>query len=76
MVRIALKALGSASPAELSRFVEQQYGVRIEPKFIPLYKASIRDKVRLEAARQAARAVVEQPKGESPAAESISSNKS
>jgi hypothetical protein len=64
LVQSALKELGDLSAQELSSFIEKKYGVKIEPKFIPLYKASIRDKVRLEAARQAARATVEQAKAE------------
>ena len=60
LVQIALRELGDASVQELSSFIEQKYGVKIDPMFIPIFKASIRDKLRLEAARQVARATVEQ----------------
>jgi hypothetical protein len=50
----------------LSAFIEEQHGVRIEPKFIPIFKASIRDEQRLEAARQAARAAAEQAQTQPP----------
>jgi hypothetical protein len=60
MVRIALQELGDVSAQELSSFIERRHGVKIEPKFIPLFKASIRDKERLEAERRAARAAAEQ----------------
>jgi hypothetical protein len=55
LVQIALREIGDVSAQELSAFIEQKHGVKIAPKFIPLYKASIRDKSRLEAAREAAR---------------------
>lgn len=58
LVQIALRELGDVSAQELSAFIEQKHGVKIEPKFIPVYKASLRDKLRLEAARQTARAAV------------------
>jgi hypothetical protein len=57
LVQIALRKLGDPSAAE-----------RIEPKFIPIAKASLRQKIRPEAARHAARAAPEQAKveGEGP----------
>lgn len=67
LVQFALGQIGDVSSRELSEFIEKQHGVKIEPKFIPLYKASLRDKLRLEAARQAARAALEQAKTEPPA---------
>ena len=66
LVRVAIQELGDISAPELSAFIEKKHGVKIEPKFIPIFKASIRDKLRLEAARQAARAAVEQVKAELP----------
>ncbi len=66
LVQLALREIGDASSEELSRFIEAAHGVRIEPKFIPLFKASLRDRLRLEAARQAARAAVERAMAEQP----------
>lgn len=60
IVQIALRELGDVSAQELSSFIEMKHGVRIEPRYIPIFKASIRDKERLEVARQAARAAVAQ----------------
>ena len=60
MLQIALRELGDVSAQELSAFIERRYGVKIEPKFIPIFKASLRDKIRLEAARQAARVAAQQ----------------
>lgn len=67
MVQIALREIGDVASQELSGFIEKKHGVKIEAKFIPLIKASIRDKLRLEAARHAARAAAEQAKAEPPA---------
>jgi hypothetical protein len=66
LVQLALREIGDVSSKELSEFIEKQHGVRIEPKFIPLFKASLRDKLRLESARQAAKAILEQAKTEPP----------
>jgi hypothetical protein len=68
IVQLALGEVGDMPAQELSAFIEKTHGVKIEPKFIPLYKASLRDKLRLEAARQQARAVAEQLKAEPQAA--------
>ncbi|OAI53476.1 hypothetical protein AYO44_15965 [Planctomycetaceae bacterium SCGC AG-212-F19] len=68
MVHEAMQILGDVPAGELSDFVTERFGVRIESKFIPLYKASIRDKLRLETARQATRVAAQQPatKGNEP----------
>ena len=55
MVKTALRELGDVSAARVAVFVEQQFGVEIEPRFIPLYIATIRDKERLEKVRQSAK---------------------
>jgi hypothetical protein len=60
MIEAALKELGDAEPEKLIAFVRSKYKVEIEPKFIPLFKASLRDKAWLEQSR-AARATGVQP---------------
>jgi hypothetical protein len=50
-----LAELGEASSADLAAFIEQHYRVRIEPKYIPVFRASVRDKVQLQQARARAR---------------------
>ena len=60
MVQVALRELGDVKSEEITAFVEERFKARIEPKFIPLYKASIQAKARSEAVRQAARATVAQ----------------
>jgi len=66
LVQLALREIGDVSAQELSSFIEQKHGVKIEPKFVPIFRASIQDKVRLEAARQAARAALAQAPPPSP----------
>jgi len=66
MVRLAIRELGDVPAQELAGFIASRHGVKIEPKFIPIFKASLRDKLRLDAARQEARAASEQAKAETP----------
>lgn len=66
MVRLALLEIGDVPAPELAAHIERQHGVRIDPKFLPIFKASLRNKVQLELVRQAARAVVAQAAAEQP----------
>lgn len=59
MVRQAMLELGEVSSQELSTFLEQRYGMRIEARIIPILKASVRGQEVLERARQAARATIQ-----------------
>jgi hypothetical protein len=52
MVREALQVLGEAPATDLAAFIERKHGVKIEPKYIPIYKVSIRDKDMLDNLRQ------------------------
>jgi len=54
------RELGDVSAQELSSFIERMQGVKIVARFIPIFVVSIKDKRRLEASRQAARAAAEQ----------------
>lgn len=56
MMREALKELGEATPDDLAAFVHTRYGVKVEPRFIPILKASVRDKEMLEDFRQKVKA--------------------
>jgi hypothetical protein len=56
MVQIAMRELDGGSAADWTAFIERTYGEKINPTFIPVYLASIKDKAKLEAARKAARA--------------------
>jgi hypothetical protein len=53
LVQTALRELGDVSAQELSAFIEKKHGVKIEPRFIPVFRASISSKLRLEATRRA-----------------------
>jgi hypothetical protein len=53
--RQALSELGDAPSQEMSSFIEKKYGVKIEPKFVPLFKATIRDMEKMTRQRQAAK---------------------
>jgi hypothetical protein len=55
MVRRALSELGDAAPQELAALIERQHGVRIDPRFIPVVRASLLELEMLEKARQAGR---------------------
>ncbi len=52
-VRFALGEVGDVSAEELAAFVQRRFGLWIEPKFVPVFKASIRAREQLEKARQA-----------------------
>jgi hypothetical protein len=60
MVQQALAVKGEATSEEIVAFIEKWHGVKIEPKFIPIYKASIRDKRMMEEKRRAAQTVAEE----------------
>jgi hypothetical protein len=62
MMRVALKELGGATAAELSAFLEKTYNVKVEPKYIPILRASVREKEMLEDFRVTMKALVEAPK--------------
>jgi len=62
LVEMAMQELGDVSAQELSAFIEQKKGVKIEPKFIPVFKASIRGKAALESARAARASAAESAK--------------
>jgi hypothetical protein len=61
MVQDAWKELGEVPAQELSAFIHKKFGVIIEAKFIPLFKASLRDRSLLENLRQQRRAASPPP---------------
>lgn len=52
MMRVALQELGEATAEELSAFLEKSYGLKVDPKFISILKASVREKEILAESRQ------------------------
>ena len=43
LFRSAIAEIGDASAAELSVHVENKHGVKIEPAFIPVFKATLKE---------------------------------
>jgi hypothetical protein len=56
-VRLALAEIGDAAAPEVAAFVEQKYGVKIDPRFLPVFKATFRAREQLEEARARAKAL-------------------
>ena len=54
--RKAVATLGNVSAEELSKYMEEHFGIKITPSFIPLYRASLRDFDNVHQKRQAAQA--------------------
>ena len=50
-VRLAVAERGDAPAEDIAEFVRERYGVEIDAAFIPVIKATLRDKERLERAR-------------------------
>lgn len=46
---------GSVSNEKLAVLVKKKFGIQIELKYLPLYRATIQEKVRAERVRQEAR---------------------
>ena len=53
--RLAIAEIGDAPAAELSSFIQDKYGVRIDPRYIPVLRATLHDKERMARFRQPAR---------------------
>jgi hypothetical protein len=64
IVQHAIRELGDVSLEELSSFIHTTHGLKIEPKFLPIFKASLWDKARAEASRHAARMAAQQAAAE------------
>jgi hypothetical protein len=64
--RLAVAEIGEASAEQLASYIEQKYGVRIEPKFIPCFRASWLDRERQARLQEAARAAAVRPPPEGP----------
>jgi hypothetical protein len=52
LFRRAVAEIGYVSAAELSAHLEKKHGVKIEPAFIPLFKATLQDLERTKNLRQ------------------------
>ena len=62
LFRSAIKEIGDASAVELSAHLEKKHGVKIEPAFIPVFKATLEQLERTNQLRQEAKPIApEQP---------------
>jgi len=43
-IRRTLLEIGDAAPEQLAAHMQSSYGVRIDPRYIPVLKATLRDK--------------------------------
>jgi hypothetical protein len=64
--RLAVAEIGEASAEQLASYIEKKFGVRIEPKFIPCFRASLLDLERQARLREAARESAVNPPPEGP----------
>jgi hypothetical protein len=55
LFRCAVAEIGYVSAAELSAHLEKKHGIKIEPAFIPLFKATLQDLERTTRLRQEAK---------------------
>jgi hypothetical protein len=51
-VRLALAERGDLPCEELAAFVQARFGVKVEPRLLPVIKAMLRDREALAAARR------------------------
>jgi DNA-binding ferritin-like protein len=58
MVAEAMRTLGSTTPAELSAYVAAKHGVEIEPRMMPIFRASVEQREALERARSEAKELI------------------
>lgn len=62
LFRRAVAEIGYTSAAELSDHLEKKHGIKIDPAFIPLFKATLQDLERTSKHRQGAKPInPEQP---------------
>jgi hypothetical protein len=56
--RQAVALLGDVSAEEMSRYLDEEYGVEIAPNFIPLYRAALQEWLKTKRQRQTASTTV------------------
>ena len=66
LFRRAVAEIGDASAAELAEHLEKKHGIKIDPAFIPLFKATLRNLEQTDKLRQDAKSIA--PKQPSQAA--------
>ena len=63
----ALTELGNTAPEKVAALVQKRFGIKIEPKYIPVYRATIQEQRRAEKTRQESRRIAEQARQRSAA---------
>ena len=58
LFRRAVAEIGDVSAADLSAHLEKKHGVKIEPAFIPLFKATLQDLEKMTRLRQDAKPIL------------------
>jgi hypothetical protein len=66
-LRLAMMELGDVSAEELAAFVRRAYGVTVRPQFVPVLKATLKDKENLAEWRRKSQAAVAQASNPAPA---------
>ena len=57
LFRRAFAEIGEVSATDLSAYLEKKHGVKIEPAFIPLFKATLKDLEKTNEFRQDAKPI-------------------
>jgi hypothetical protein len=61
LVRAGVAELGDGASAEaLTRFIAERYGARVEARFVPIYRATLRAEVQRQEARAHAARIIEE----------------
>ena len=61
LVRAAVAELGEGAPAgEVSRFIAERYGARVDVRFVPIYLATLRAEAQRHEARERAARIIEE----------------
>ena len=67
-VRLALAELGDVTNADLAAYVGRRFGLKVEPRFVPVLKAALLVRQQREHFRARARGLAAEPQAVAPAA--------
>ena len=70
-IRSAMVELGDVSAEELAAFIGTKYGVTVSPQFVPVLKATLKDKEILAEWRRKSQASKEAPVESQPGAQGL-----
>jgi hypothetical protein len=66
MLQQAIRELGATSDQELAAFIQKRFGVRVEARFVPIWRASLKGQEVLERVRSELKAEITGSKSSSP----------